>query len=110
MFSKIGQTIKDLSLTKNKSFNISGKDPGYHVHDDIFYKINNDKKVEWVINRTCDHAGGMLMYNPKVLGDCIAKCPNHGWKLDLKNLRYKNVNVKKNFLLFMSMLDLLLLL
>ena len=100
MFSKIGQTIKDLSLTKNKSFNISGKDPGYHVHDDIFYKINNDKKVEWVINRTCDHAGGMLMYNPKVLGDCIAKCPNHGWKLDLKNLRYKNVNVKKKKIKF----------
>jgi len=102
MFNKIGHTKKNLSLIKTYSFSILGKKPGFHVLDDVFYKINNDNKVDWVISRTCDHAGGRLMYNPRLLGNCIAKCPNHGWTLDLKKLKYKNVNVRKKKLKFIQ--------
>ena len=102
MFNKIGHTKKNLSLIKTYSFSILGKKPGLHVRDDVFYKINNNNKVDWIISRTCDHAGGRLMYNPRLLGDCTAKCPNHGWTLDLKKLKYKNVNVRKKKLKFIQ--------
>lgn len=58
----------------------------------------NKKKVEWIIDRTCDHNFGKLILSNA--NNQTAKCPMHNWELDLKTLNYKNVNIKKKKLNF----------
>lgn len=72
---------------------------GINETKDHFFKMNDDRKVEWVISRVCDHANGKLARK-----DCasVAKCPVHGWTLDLEKLQYTNVQINKKKLDFIQ--------
>lgn len=88
---KYDHTVKPqpISLTELK--------PGYNYVDEYIIHVNTKEKVEWVISRLCDHANGTLL---PCHNNNQAECPLHGWKLDLKTLRYNNVNVQKETLQF----------
>lgn len=85
------------SLDNELEVNISQYSPGVIELDDFFFKLNSDKKVEWVVSRTCDHANGKLSRKGC---EMIARCPLHGWTLDLDKLQYVNVQVGKERLKF----------
>lgn len=70
---------------------------GYNYTSEHIVYVDSDDKVEWVTSRLCDHANGTLQ---PCQNNEQAECPLHGWKLDLKTLRYNNVNVKKETLAF----------
>ena len=62
----------------------------------IFLKnflLKKDNKINWVIDRICDHNFGKLICDKQKM---IAKCPMHDWKLNLSNLNYENIKLKKN--------------
>ena len=65
---------------------------GYNFLDNYIIHLAEDRNVKWVISRLCDHANGTLHPCDNHL---FATCPLHGWKLDLKTLRYCNVDVQK---------------
>ena len=65
---------------------------GVNEVDDFFFKISPHRKTEWVVSRICDHANGKLSRKGC---ESFAKCPLHGWTLDLDKLEYVNVQVKK---------------
>ena len=57
---------------------------GVNTLDNYFIKKSNNK-IDYVINRICDHNGGKLI-NKKD----FALCPLHGWKLNLDTLSYND--------------------
>ena len=57
---------------------------GVNTLDNYFIKKSNGK-IDYVINRICDHNGGKLI-NKKD----FALCPLHGWKLNLETLNYND--------------------
>lgn len=71
-----------------KSLRKGINDTGKH-----FVSIGEEHKVEYVIDKICNHAGGRL-----ILKDEKAVCPLHGWELDLSNLRYNHSHVCKETL------------
>ncbi len=66
--------------------------PGVHSTDDEFFKLAENRRVDWVVSRTCDHAHGKLILCDQ---GRAARCPLHGWELDTGNLTYRNVGVTK---------------
>jgi CMP-N-acetylneuraminate monooxygenase len=74
---------------------LSNLNEGLNVTDLFFIKKNNNK-IEWVVNRICDHDAGKLLLTK----DKKAKCPLHGWVLNLSSLKYENVLLKKKKLNF----------
>ena len=78
-------------------YDINNLAPGINFQEQHIIKLNEHKRVDWIINRLCDHANGVLQ--PCADRD-TAECPLHGWKLDLNNLHYKNVDVKKQTSMF----------
>jgi CMP-N-acetylneuraminate monooxygenase len=73
-------------------YDIKNLTPGINFQEHHIIKLNAQNGVDWVINRLCDHANGLLQ--PCAERD-TAECPLHGWRLDLNDLHYKNVDVKK---------------
>ncbi|WJW74644.1 MBL fold metallo-hydrolase [Thiohalobacter sp. IOR34] len=71
--------------------------PGIHSTDDFLFKLDPQRRVVWVVSRTCDHANGRLSLSED---GTKAVCPNHGWCLDLERLTYSNVAVSKKQLEF----------
>ena len=65
---------------------------GYNFLEKHIVNLSETREVVWVVSRLCDHANGTL--HP-CENNLHAKCPLHGWKLDLENLRYKNIDVEK---------------
>ncbi|MDA7805095.1 MBL fold metallo-hydrolase [Schleiferiaceae bacterium] len=57
---------------------------------DHIIKIDKSGEIDYVISKTCDHAGGKLIVKKQ-----SAICPLHGWELNLDNLNYNNSHVKK---------------
>jgi CMP-N-acetylneuraminate monooxygenase len=54
--------------------------------------VDENKNIQNVIDKVCDHAGGKL-----ILKDDHAICPLHGWKLNLNTLKYQDSHIcKKN--------------
>lgn len=78
-------------------YDIDTLNPGINYQDKHIVKLSNDKQVDWVISRICDHASGTLQ---PCKNSRFAECPLHGWKLDLDQLQYSNVNVTKEKLAF----------
>ena len=70
---------------------------GINFQEQHIIKLSNDKHVDWVVSRICDHASGTL---EPCKDKNFAECPLHGWKLDLDLLHYSNVNVSKKQLAF----------
>ena len=58
-----------------------------------------DNKINWVIDRICDHNFGKLICDKQKM---IAKCPMHDWKLNLSNLNYENIKLKKKTINFIE--------
>src|SRR3990167_2518457 len=79
---------KAISQNNFLEIDLSKYSPGVHEIDDFFFKISPNRKTEWVISRICDHANGKL-YRKSC--ESFAKCPLHGWTLDLDKLEYVNV-------------------
>jgi CMP-N-acetylneuraminate monooxygenase len=73
----------NISLSKLK---IGINDIGNYI-----LKLNNDRTIDYVIDKVCDHAGGRLI----VKGE-QAICPMHNWKLNLDSLKYNNDICKKS--------------
>jgi CMP-N-acetylneuraminate monooxygenase len=55
-----------------------------------FVIVDENFRIESVIDKTCDHAGGRLIQKGS-----SAICPMHGWKLNFKTLKYQDSHVKK---------------
>ena len=87
--SKIATRDKNISIV---SILISGLKEGINFTEDFFIKKKNNK-IEWVVNRLCDHNSGKLII--KKNDQNYATCPIHNWKLDLEKLEYTNKIVKK---------------
>lgn len=62
--------------------------PGIFSTPDVFYKIDSQGEVEWIISRSCDHAHGKLNLCEN---GSAALCPMHHWRLNLQNLMYDGV-------------------
>ena len=78
-------------------YDIDSLNPGINFQDKHIIKLSKSKKVDWVVSRICDHAGGTLQ---PCENSRYAECPLHGWKLDLEKLLYSNVKVTKEKLVF----------
>ncbi|MFK7794695.1 MAG: MBL fold metallo-hydrolase [Gammaproteobacteria bacterium] len=81
----------------NYRYDIDSLKPGINFQDRHIVKLSKDKQVDWVVSRICDHASGTLQ---PCKNSRFAECPLHGWKLDLDQLQYSNVNVSKEKLAF----------
>jgi CMP-N-acetylneuraminate monooxygenase len=68
-----------------KQLNIGVNDLKHH-----FIKLNSNRHIEYVIDKTCDHAGGRL-----ILKKDKAVCPMHGWHLDMERLIYNDSHICK---------------
>ncbi|PRY13301.1 CMP-N-acetylneuraminate monooxygenase [Pontibacter ummariensis] len=53
-------------------------------------RVNDAHKIDYIVNKTCDHAGGRLI----VKGE-QAVCPMHDWRLNLNTLQYNSSHVCK---------------
>ena len=86
--------FKSKSISQNNflEIDLSKYPPGINEVNDFFFKLSSNRKTEWVISRICDHANGKLSRKGC---ESLAKCPLHGWTLDLDTLEYINVQVKK---------------
>lgn len=74
--------------------NIDNLDQGVNSFGDFFIKkVEND--IIYVIEKTCDHAGGRLIKKGNK-----AVCYLHGWELDLENLKYNNSHIGKKSIPF----------
>lgn len=87
--SKIKTRDKDASII---FISISDLKEGINSTEDFFIKKKNEK-IEWVVNRLCDHNSGKLII--KKNEQDYATCPVHNWKLDFKKLEYTNKIIKK---------------
>lgn len=52
---------------------------------DYIIKVGYNNEILYVIDKTCDHAGGKLI----VKGN-KAVCPMHNWHLNLESLKYND--------------------
>ncbi|MFT5113281.1 MAG: CMP-N-acetylneuraminate monooxygenase [Parasphingorhabdus sp.] len=77
--------------------NLSKLSPGAHCSEHVIFHLNQDRNVDWVVSRICDHREGKLHLREN---NTLAICPLHGWRLDLSTLKYSNVNVTKKKLSF----------
>lgn len=95
MIKEVGSfhEIVDVKSANRLQLDLSKYSIGVNECSDFFFKLNEERQVEWVVSRRCDHNGGKLSLN-----ECkhIAKCPLHGWKLNLNTLQYINVQTHKN--------------
>ncbi len=80
-----------------RSVDLANMRLGINCSDDIFFKLNEGGRVQWVVSRTCDHSNGKLRLNSDGV---TATCPLHNWKLSLERLTYENVQLKKECLPF----------
>lgn len=87
-------SFKSISDQQNSDcrYALGNLNPGINFQEEHIIKLTDDKQVEWVISRICDHASGKL---EPCANKQFAQCPLHGWKLDLDTLDYCNVNVTK---------------
>lgn len=76
----------DVKTTQNIDLTTLNK--GTTQFDD-FFVWQDDARIK-VFDRSCDHSGGKLISR----GSAI-QCPLHGWDLDPKTGKYKNVNCSK---------------
>jgi CMP-N-acetylneuraminate monooxygenase len=79
------------------TIDLTGHAPGIHQTPEFLFRLGAAGDVEWVVSRVCDHAAGTLLLSPD---RCFAKCPLHGWQLDLRTLQYTNVAVRKSRLAY----------
>ena len=87
--SKIKTVDSNISTV---SILVSELKEGVNSTEDFFIKKRKDK-IEWVVNRLCDHNSGKLIIKKNEKE--FATCPVHNWKLDLKKLEYTNKIIKK---------------
>ena len=96
--SKKFETSQDSEVTVK----FSSLKEGINVTELFFINKKKDK-IEWVVNRICDHNSGKLLLTK----NNKAKCPLHGWVLNLSSLKYENLFLKKKKLKFKLENDLL---
>jgi CMP-N-acetylneuraminate monooxygenase len=86
-------TFERYDLERNECIvDLAPRAPGVHQTDDALFMLSSARRVEWLVSRTCDHANGKL----SLCEDAhTARCPLHGWELDVESLRYRNVGVAK---------------
>jgi len=92
-----GSLRAEVSASRTVSIDLSALSPGVHEAEARFFKLNSERRVEWLVSQVCDHAAGRLIVRA---GQDVAVCPLHGWTLDLETLRYRNVGVTKQRLAF----------
>ena len=92
-------TFRQSQSENNEVFTIdlNSLDIGYNFTEKYIIYLNSKNTIEWVISRLCDHANGTLQ---PCKDQTLAICPLHGWRLNLSNLKYENVNVKKSTIEF----------
>jgi CMP-N-acetylneuraminate monooxygenase len=76
----------------DRAIDISAAKSGINFNDEVFYRLDDSGRVEWVVSRICDHSNGKLRLNSD---RCTATCPLHNWRLSLDTLQYENVQVTK---------------
>lgn len=83
--------------SNNSEYKLENLSIGINFTEKHIIKLTKNKNVEWIISRLCDHASGTL---EPCKEKNFAECPLHGWRLDLEQLKYSNVNVNKETLDF----------
>ena len=86
---KIGQ-FEVKTETFSTEINIKDLKIGVNSVKNHFVIVDNNYKIEHVIDKTCDHAGGKLIKK-----GTSAICPMHGWKLNFKTLKYQDSHIEK---------------
>lgn len=89
LISKISVHTKKLKKT---FLDIKNLNEGVNSTNEFFIK-KEDNKIKWVVNRICDHNFGKLIIKKNETDE--ATCPLHEWKLNFKDLKYKNGISKK---------------
>ena len=89
LISKISVHTKKLKKT---FLDIKNLNEGVNSTNEFFIK-KEDNKIKWVVNRICDHNFGKLIIKKNETDE--ATCPLHQWKLNFKDLKYKNGISKK---------------
>ena len=79
--------IEEISFTQLKI--------GINNFKNYIIKIDDNFEIKFVIDKTCDHAGGKL-----VIKDNEAVCPMHDWRLNLETLKYNNSHISKDQIAF----------
>lgn len=81
------------TITSTEMVNISLSELKIGINDigNYILKLNNDRTIDYVIDKICDHAGGRLIVKGKQ-----AICPMHDWRLNLDSLKYNNDICKKS--------------
>jgi CMP-N-acetylneuraminate monooxygenase len=71
-------------------FDFDSLNIGINNLKDNIIKIGHNNQIQYILDKTCDHAGGRLI----VKGD-IAVCPIHNWQLNLESLKYNDSHICK---------------
>lgn len=79
-----------ISTNKSNTVNLSNLKKGVNDIANHFIKVADDGKIEYVIDKVCNHAGGKL-----ILKGEKAICPMHDWQLNLDTLKYSESHVCK---------------
>lgn len=83
-FKKKGSMINYSFEERIINIPISSLLEGINTFPNFFIKQNNGKII-YIIDRTCDHNGGKLINKRDK-----AICPLHGWELNLETLKYND--------------------
>ena len=88
--------MKSLGVFETKSdlvntiIDINNLNIGINSIKNHFFILDEEKQVNQVVDKICDHAGGKLILK----GD-YAVCPMHGWSLDLRTMKYQDSHTVK---------------
>jgi CMP-N-acetylneuraminate monooxygenase len=85
----IGKFNDESTIFENIRVELNQLEEGLNVFSEYIIMVKNNK-VDYVIDKKCDHNGGKLVVNKN-----FAICPLHNWKLDLNTLNYNNSNICK---------------
>lgn len=88
-FEKLGNFEQYVRKKTGQKIDISALGQGVHCDKTVFFKLDADKKVEWVITRVCDHARGTLVISGE--DNSKAVCPLHNWEFDFNSLSYSKI-------------------
>jgi len=86
--------IDKLTMAKKSNLtqiNINDLKVGINDLSNHIISVNENKEIDYVIDKVCDHAGGKL-----IVKNGMGVCPMHGWQLNLNTLEYNASHVCKS--------------
>ena len=88
-FSPLAVMETYVSKVETHAVTLADFTPGLHCTPHVFFKLEADGSVPWVVDRVCDHAGGTLRFSDS--DPCTAVCPLQKWEFDFNTLSYSKI-------------------